>query len=190
MAERSRPFWPTVALGAGASALAAVAAGRTWATAESAVGGESAGAAVSGSDVAPLALALALVALASWGALLVLRRRARRGVAVLGLLSSLAVAGISATSAGAARDRVGELVLGESGSAAVDLSTWFYLTPLAAAVAALLFVAALLWARGWPEMSGRYDAPVARAEDGGAAEAPQDETDLWRALDDGRDPTS
>jgi Tryptophan-associated transmembrane protein (Trp_oprn_chp) len=41
--------------------------------------------------------------------------------------------------------------------------------------------------RSWPEMGSRYDAPGRRAE----AEDParMEEIDLWRAIDEGRDPT-
>ena len=43
-------------------------------------------------------------------------------------------------------------------------------------------------APGWPAMGSRYDAPGARADAEDAA--PDTEQDMWRALDDGRDPTA
>jgi hypothetical protein len=43
-------------------------------------------------------------------------------------------------------------------------------------------VAAWRLAPRWPTMSSRYDAPATRASE-------PDETDLWKALDAGHDPT-
>ena len=44
--------------------------------------------------------------------------------------------------------------------------------------------------RHWPEMGSRYDAPGAAAAT--AAGPPEEQTslDLWKALDEGRDPTA
>jgi hypothetical protein len=55
-------------------------------------------------------------------------------------------------------------------------------------VGALAAIAAVRLVPTWPEMGSRYDAP-------GAAPTPppdpaeMDEADLWRAIDQGRDPT-
>ena len=55
---------------------------------------------------------------------------------------------------------------------------------------------AVAWrlAPGWPEMGSRYDAPsgggAARGEAARAREAPRTDLDTWRALDEGRDPTT
>src|SRR4051794_41322100 len=81
MAERFRSFAPTVLGGLAGAAAAAVAAGRTWATASGSAAGVPVRAGASGSDAAPPALALALVSLAAWGVVLVLRGTARPGVA-------------------------------------------------------------------------------------------------------------
>ena len=57
-------------------------------------------------------------------------------------------------------------------------------------------VLALRLVRTWPEMGSRYDAPTgARGGDGtDPAEAPADHPteniDIWKALDEGRDPTA
>lgn len=188
---RRSTFWPTVLVGGSAAALAAVAAGRTWATARPPTPPGAVEQTIAGSDVAPPVLALALVALAAWGALLVLRRRARRVVAVLGALSSLGVVAITAGSGGTARDRAAELVPGDATAAVVGLHPWLFVTCLAGAVTVVGFGAALAWSGTWPELSGRYDAPGSTRSGTAATpgEAPLDETELWRALDDGRDPT-
>ena len=47
-------------------------------------------------------------------------------------------------------------------------------------------------APGWPEMSTRYDAPTGRSganEPGSADDRPRTDAELWKALDEGRDPT-
>lgn len=187
---RDRSFGPAVLAGLGGAALAAVAAGRDWATARGDAAGVAVSAAVAGSDTAPLALALALVALAAWGALLVLRGRARRAVAVLG---SLAAAGVLVAVVGrfdAARADAREAVVaaGATGDTFASSLTGWYWT---AGVGALLTLAALLVAvvraPGWPAMGSRYDAPTARREQ---PTGEPGEQDLWRALDEGHDPTT
>jgi hypothetical protein len=73
--------------------------------------------------------------------------------------------------------------LGPTGAGLGVRPTGWFVT---AAVASLLSLAALVaaWrlAPRWPTMSSRYDAPATRASE-------PDETDLWKALDAGHDPT-
>lgn len=187
---REGTFGPAVLLGLGGAALAAVASGRDWATARGDAAGVDVSAAVAGSDTAPLALALSLVTLAAWGALLVLRGRARRVVAVLGALAAagvlVAVADRFEGAQGDARDAV--VAAGATGDTfASGLTGWYW----AAGVGALLTLAALLVAvvrsPRWPAMGSRYDAPTARRTQRGAEPTEQD---LWRALDEGHDPTA
>ncbi len=70
---------------------------------------------------------------------------------------------------------------------------WPWLAGLGALASLVTTVLAVRWAPGWPEMGSRYDAPTAG---GGAAAAdlvdPADRSslDLWKAMDEGRDPTS
>jgi len=175
-----RTFWPTVLTGAAAAALAAVASGRPWATASAEVAGTATGAEAIGSDVAPLALALSLVALAAWGAILVVRRRGRRVVSAIGLLASVGVVVTVVTSKGRALDEAVDLLVGDAGSATA--TAWYYTAAVAAAVAAVAFVVAMLRLAAWPEMAARYDAPAKRDPE-------RDQTDLWKALDEGHDPT-
>ena len=43
---------------------------------------------------------------------------------------------------------------------------------------------------GWPEMGRRYDAPAdATAERAAPLPEEQENLDLWKAMDEGRDPT-
>ena len=193
MAEprRRSSFGRTVLTGAAAAALATVGATQTWAEATRRAPGLRTVSA-SGTDVAPVVLPLALVALACWGTVLVLRRRGRRVVAVLGIASSLvagAVAVLAMGDAGAAASRL----LG--GAADSTATTWW---PWACAagclVSALAFGVAFSRAATWPEMSSRYDAPgdADHARPRGAADREEQQPSgaaLWKALDEGDDPT-
>jgi hypothetical protein len=196
MADRStgprRTFAPVVLLGLAAGGAAALAGSRAWATFDQRPDGSagtdaytsSLGVSLSRLPEAPLVTALALVVLACWGVLLVTRRRFRRAVAVLGLVASL---GTLAAALVAFVTVPGDLR--ESFSALgvpVDVGrpVWPYLGVVAALVSVGATAAAVRLVPGWPEMGSRYDAP-------GSAPPPRDETslDLWRAMDDGRDPT-
>ncbi|HET7690368.1 MAG TPA: Trp biosynthesis-associated membrane protein [Nocardioidaceae bacterium] len=183
MADR-RSFWPVVVLGAAASALAATAASRPWATATAEVTGAAREVSADGSDVAPLALALSLVALASWGALLVTRTRGRRVAAVVGLVASAGTVAAAATSYNRAVDEAIEL---GGGAVLADGShtAWYFVLLVAAAAASALCGVALRSAGSWPEMGARYDAPG-----GQPPSRTPDQADLWKALDEGHDPTA
>lgn len=186
MAERDRSFGPTLLAGTAASVLTAVAATRDWATATGDASGIKVDAAAGGAETSPLTAALALVALAAWGALLVLRGRARRVVAVVGLLAVLgALAGVLDSFDGAQTDALDALAGQGTGDVAVaSLTGWYWATGVGALLAAAAFGVAVARSPRWPAMGSRYDAPSARAE------APRSEEDMWRAIDDGRDPTS
>jgi len=184
-------FLRTAVAGVAGAALAAVSAGQSWATAT--VSSPATRSAVAkGTEVAPLALPLCLVALAAWGSVLVLRRTGRRVVALLGLVASAGAALVVVTSLGrraaAARDVLG------ADRAQVSTTAWPYVAVVAAVVTAVAFAVAVRRAASWPEMSRRYDAPDGTT--GGAAgptggdQAEPSDRDLWRALDEGRDPTA
>ena len=189
MTERSGPgLGATVVLGLAGAGLATVSSAQVWATARAT---EPALRTVEarGGEVAPVALPLALVALASWGAVLVLRRRGRRVVAGLGLLAALGVATAVVLRAHDARDVATGLLTTGAGSTQSSATSWPWLAVAGAVVSAAVSAVALRQAGRWPEMSSRYDAPTGEA---GLADGPPEETsstDLWKALDEGRDPT-
>lgn len=172
------------------SALAAVAAAKPWVEVHTALG-RSGPAVVPGAlqpyaQSAP-ALALALVALASWGVLLVLRGRARTAVAVVGLLFALGLLTVTVLGYSQVPDAVRQAMhdqLGASASAAatVDLphTGWYWLALAVSAASVATLALAVRRARQWPAMGTRYDAP--------GHTAPGDQ-DMWRTLDEGGDPT-
>ena len=73
-----------------------------------------------------------------------------------------------------------------------DLShtVWYWAAVVGALLAGVAGALAVAWVPAWPEMGTKYDAP------GSAAPAPvvppeeQSSLDLWKAMDEGRDPTA
>ncbi len=197
---RRSSFGPVVLSGLATAALAALACSRPWVALEGAgVRGSTDGGALPGSSVAtdagttyPLASAVSLVLLAAWGVLLVTRGRVRRAFAVLaalaavGLLATVVTGGL--TLPGSAGDDLAAS-LGRPGSGA-GLTGWFWTSAVAAVLAVVPAVAAVRLTPAWPEMGSRYDAPADAADAAAARDAgPATEQELWKALDEGRDPT-
>ncbi|MDP3892405.1 Trp biosynthesis-associated membrane protein [Nocardioides sp.] len=199
---RRRTFGPVVLLGLAAAGLSAVAGNRPWVRGElpapegEATTGYTSALALDLTADMPAASALSLVLLAGWGVLLVTRGRVRRAMA---LLSLLAAAGLLATVVVGARTlpaSVRDSVAEVGGPAAVDtgLTVWY----AAAAVGALLSLGAAVLAlrllRHWPEMGSRYDAPgreTTGSTDGRVGDdADAGNLELWKAIDEGRDPTA
>lgn len=200
--RRSRGgFGPVVLGGVAAAALAAVAGSKPWVSGRSGAFDTSVESnqamtstlATNGASEAPLALALALVVLACWGVLLVSRGRFRRVVAVLALVAAVGLVATTVEAYLNLPDKLADALTRMSGaSASTELTGWY----VAGVVGALLSVVATGLAvarvRTWPEMGSRYDAPATGRADGAAATAagPSDNIDIWKALDEGRDPTA
>lgn len=176
-----------VLVGLAAAGLAAVAGNRAWVEWSGSRRGEGSLLVITGDDSAtvPLAGALALVLLACWGVVLVSRGRVRRAVAVL---ASLVSAGMVLTAALGYGDAVDGVRDGLAAAGIEDLRVesvvWFWVFVACAVISLAATAAAVRLVPTWPEMGSRYDAP-------GAAPRAREETslDLWRALDEGNDPT-
>jgi uncharacterized membrane protein (TIGR02234 family) len=185
-----RSFGVVVAAGLAGAAAATVAATSTWGEATSRDTGLRT-AAADGSTVAPLALPMALVALASWGTVLVLRRRGRRIVSVLAAVAGFVGAAVALTRASESGAAAME-ALGDLPGASTSTTAWPFVAAAGCLVSALAALVAWWQAPGWPEMSTRYDAPTGRSganEPGSADDRPRTDAELWKALDEGRDPT-
>jgi uncharacterized membrane protein (TIGR02234 family) len=187
--RRGRGFGPVVLLGLATSGLAAVASAKPWVATPGGGAGDASMTALDAGSRYPLASALSLVLLASWGVLLVTRGVVRRSFAVVAALASVALVGsvVAAfvTLPDSARNSYDQLM--GRGSGDPDFTGWFW---TAAVCAVLALVPALLAVRlvpTWPEMGSRYDAPGSRAHP--ADTEPTREQDLWQALDEGHDPT-
>jgi hypothetical protein len=137
---------------------------------------------VTGADV-PAVNALALVGLACWGVVLVSRGRFRQYVAVLGLLAAagtvVAVLDAWMSIPDALLESFDAMAMADQD---VSSTGWSWIGSAAAVVGLGTWLAAVLFVRHWPEMGRRYDAP--------RAETAESDHDLWKVMDEGRDPTS
>ncbi|GGO87009.1 hypothetical protein GCM10011584_10600 [Nocardioides phosphati] len=188
---RRGSFGPVVLLGLASSALAAVAGNKPMVTGSGRATSHVSVPGIPGiEDKLPLAGALGLVLLASWGVLLVLRGRVRRAIAALAALLALgtllaAVVGLPDLRASYRSD----LVKIAAGSTTVHTTGWFATLLVASALALVAGVLAVLLARDWPEMGSKYDAPSAGDRPRVVPLAEQSSVDLWKSLDAGHDPT-
>jgi len=144
--------------------------------------------AVSGAQALPVVSALGLVILASALAVLAGSARVRRALGALVVLLALGCLGWVAIGAGAAVEsalgdaaRDSASFTGAGSVGATELTSWRFATLASLLLAAVAGAVVVRAAPVWPTMSRRYEAPGARPAD--------DETDMWKALDEGRDPT-
>ena len=198
-----RTFGPVVLLGLAAGAAAAVAGSRAWVTGSSGAfdtAQEDNQAMVStlrtsAVSESPLALALALVVLACWGVVLVTRGRFRRVVTVLALVTSLGLLAATVEARWSLPDKLADALLDLSGTdtVATGFTGWYAVAVLAAVASVVASLAAVRFVPGWPEMGSRYDAPTGAGRGEGErpdAARPTENIDIWKALDEGRDPTA
>lgn len=185
-------FGPVLLAGLASAALTAVAASQTWLHARVEGVGRGRGVDVAGSDAAPLALALALVALAAWGVILVSQVRARRVAAAIGLVAALGAFVVAAALWPDVRDVATRVAanqgVGDVGT--VSRQPWYWITAFAALCQAAVLVVAFRAAPTWPTMSSRYDAPGTSADDPGVEPESMPDLELWKAFDEGQDPTA
>lgn len=174
---------------------------------------------VSGSDLVPLAGALALAALAGLAAVIATRGVLRRAAGVLlaifgagagaavtvavttAAVLSVAVGKVGSPGAAAISGAAGSTTSGSSGGGALVVAgaagrVVMTGTPWRAAVllgALLILLAGLATAlRGprWPVMSTRYDAPGQAAGGAAGPRRARDTASMWESLSNGADPTA
>lgn len=193
MAEPRRTFAPVLLLGAAAGTLAAVAGNKPWVVDASGDTRLDPLGLVAEAGEMPLAAALSLVVLACWGVVLVTRRRVRRAVAALGLLAALGLAATVVVGWVTLDDQVLELLRAQpTGGDGAEVATtgWFWAAAVGAVLSVVATAAAVRLVPHWPEMGDRYDAPG--TADGAVGVPPDEATnlDLWKAMDEGHDPTA
>ena len=178
-------------VGLASAALVAVAGNQAWAKAAEGqgIGEEVASVSVAvGEAKAPLATALALVVLAAWGVLLVTRGRFRRviswvlAVVAVGLL--VAVVGALFAAPDAVADAYAPYGITEID---VQRTAWSWVALVGAMLALGAAALAVRDVGRWPQMGKRYDAPGAGESEAEPGE--RSNLDLWKAMDEGRDPT-
>ena len=185
-----RTFGPVVLLGLASAGWTAIAAERPAVDGGATAGGSGSLLTLTFKGNMPLVTALALVVLACWGVVLVTRGRVRRAVALLGSLAAtgaLAAALVAYRQVGdQLRDALVQIGVTDSH---IGHTAWYWSAVVAAVVSLLCAALAMLWAPAWPEMGRRYDAPGGAAAEQKELEE-QSSLDLWKAIDEGRDPTS
>ena len=193
MPEPRRTFAPVLLVGLASATLCAVAGTKPWArVTDSDAPGSAASWSMSFGDVGqmPVAGALSLVVLAAWGVLLVTRGWVRRAVTVLGAAAALGVVAAVVVGYSSAQDDVADSVR-QIGATSVDTAPtgWFWAAAVSSVVSLVATVLAVRYVRHWPAMGSRYDAPSLRP----APVVDPDEAadgELWRAIDEGHDPTA
>lgn len=193
MAERST-FGPVLLGGLASGILSAVAGARPWVTGSSgdvdtSVTASAAVLDMSGVRESPLAAALALVVLACWGVVLVTRGRVRRAVVVLAAIAAIALVVTVVAAFWSLQDALVEALVAASGqdTAEVSLTGWYAAALIGTLGSVITTSAAVRLVPTWPEMGSRYDAPD---RDASAEVEPEGNLELWKALDEGHDPTS
>jgi uncharacterized membrane protein (TIGR02234 family) len=207
MSSRPGPplrYGPTLLVGLVGALAVTVGVTKPWATAT----GHQAGlptirAGVTGADLVPLAGALGVVVLASFGAVLATRGWVRRAVGVLIVVAALVVL-VSAVHPPGATDALKDGLAAKGwSSGGIDTATtaWRWVA-LAGAVLSLCSGAAIArFGARWATMGQEYDAPrvgttTAQTTSATTTEEPSKrdeehltEADVWREIDQGRDPT-
>jgi uncharacterized membrane protein (TIGR02234 family) len=195
-----------VAGGLLAAVAVAVGMSRPWFTATATVDGlPRIEVSVTGAELASLAGALGLVLLASFGAVLATGTRIRQAVGlviVAGAVVVLAAAVHPSNQGSLLQERLAARGWSAGSGYSTTTEGWRWLV-LVGAVGCLV-AGGLVVRRGstWPTMAKRYDAPrvgeataAARPEQataalqGPAPETALDDEAVWRALDEGHDPT-
>jgi uncharacterized membrane protein (TIGR02234 family) len=171
--------------------LVAVCAAKPWAT--TTVGARGLPAlpiSVDGADVVPVVAALGLVLLAGAVALAATKNQGRRLAGLVLVGAAVVVGWLTLTAGPAITDALQEQTVGSVGTATAfhpEDTLWRWLTLAGAGLSLVAGVAAVANGPHWPTMGSRYDRPTS-ARPVKDAEA-SSETDAWRALDKGEDPT-
>lgn len=139
----------------------------------------------------PLVTSLGLVVLACWGVLLVTRGRVRRAVGLLGAVASVgalvaAVVGYTQVTT----DLADELAQFGVVDPEIQRTVWGAAAVLGAGLSVVVTALAVRLVPAWPEMGSRYDAPTGAAAPPDKPAEEQTSLDLWKAMDEGRDPTT
>ncbi|WP_028650645.1 Trp biosynthesis-associated membrane protein [Nocardioides halotolerans] len=180
-----RTMGPVVVLGLVGAGLAAMAGNEAWAT------GRRCTAAPGIATDSPATTAVALALLAAWGVLLVTRGRVRRAASLLAVALAIGLVATVVLGLDAAKDNLrGGQGGGLLGCEAAQSTGWFWAAVVALPLAVLPALAAVRFVTSWPEMGRRYDAPADAAPASPPPAEERENLDLWKAMDEGHDPTA
>ncbi|MDN5854571.1 MAG: Trp biosynthesis-associated membrane protein [Actinomycetia bacterium] len=198
-----RLYGPCVLAGIAAGAVMLFAGSRSWASAQVAPAGMTVDeVGVTGSTSVPLVSAMAFVVMAAAVAVVASGGWLRRAIGVL-LVVAAGAAAVAILMAGSAiddavRDAVAASPSMTGGAAeqgsfvdAADQTVWRWIAFAGSLVAFAAGCAVVAYANVWPRMGSRYDAPTtpSRHETAKPTED-RDAADLWKAMDEGGDPTA
>lgn len=187
---RRRAFGPVVLLGLTAGGLIAIAGNNPAVHGSGAAARAVDSRLVSYDAQQPLVTALGLVVLACWGVLLVTRGRVRRAVAGLAGVAALGALAAALAAYSQVPDQLrDELALVGVADPQLSHTAWYWAAVLGTVLATVAGGLAASWSPSWPEMGARYDAPGAADPTPSAPPEEQSSLDLWKAMDEGRDPT-
>jgi uncharacterized membrane protein (TIGR02234 family) len=192
-------------VGLAAGGLALLGASQPWARVEIAVPGVPLSTIeTTGTSAVPWVGALALVVIAGTLAVIPTGRTFRRVVGGVVLLAAAGAAIGVLTAGPAIDDALAEDVAESPASGGVDDAAvvdaaerpaWRWLSLGASLVGVAAGALVVYQGHRWPTMGSRYDAPAGRrsrrpAGSDSVADADQSDADLWKAMDEGRDPTA
>jgi uncharacterized membrane protein (TIGR02234 family) len=179
----------TIVLGLAASGLCAVAVAGPWARATATVPGlPPIEASVDGADIAPVAGAMALVCLAGLGAVIATRGWVRRGLGLV-IAGCAAVVVVVAVVPGSTTGLLEDALAAKGwtgGGYDRSVTAWRLIAGLTGIVVMAAGVVVARFGGEWATMGARYDSPSSAR----AADEPVSDAAMWRALDDGGDPTN
>jgi uncharacterized membrane protein (TIGR02234 family) len=183
----------TIVLGLAASGLCAVAVAQPWARATATVPGlPPIEASVDGGDVAPVAAAMALVCLAGLGAVIATRGWVRRGLGVV-IAGCAAVVIVLVVVPGSTTGLLEDALSAKGwtgGGYDRSAVAWRLVAGVAGVVAMAAGAVVARFGGEWATMGARYDSPSEARSAREADDEPVSDAAMWRALDDGGDPTN
>lgn len=186
-----RWYAPTVLGLLAAGGVAFLASSRQWVNATVASDGlPSDTIEITGSQALPLVGALALVVVTAALAVLATGGRIRRGVGLITVLAAATGLWVVITGGGSVDSAFADAVEQSPAFTGGDVPPssqsvlWPIVAGVAFAIATALGLLTVAVGHRWSAMSRRYEAPS-----GSAPALPRTEADIWKALDEGRDPT-
>jgi uncharacterized membrane protein (TIGR02234 family) len=189
-------YGPTLVVGLAGAMAMTVGVAKPWVTATARQSGlPQIEVTVSGANLAPLSGALGVVVLAAFGAVVATRGWVRRGLGVLIVLASLVVLVSALHPPGATGALEDALTTKGWTGGAYDTGTavWRWLALVGSVASILAGLAISLYGGRWATMGAAYDAP-GRPQDAVPKRqrdpVASSEADVWREIDEGRDPTS
>lgn len=189
---RRRLYAPTLLAGLLGAVGVSVGVSRPWLTATATVPGlPTIHATASGADLVPLSGALGVAMLAAYGAVVATRGTVRRALGMAVFVAAVFVLAASIRPPGATDVLTSGLsAKGWSGGGyQTDTTWWQWLVVLCSAVAGTAGAVTAAYGHLWAEMGARYDAPTRAPAPVTQPAGELSETDVWRAIDRGRDPT-